>query len=727
MNREERKEKIERLESTKVQLKTEFIGLDSIIDEIINSISSWYVTPEIINRPVIVSLWGMTGTGKSSVVKRLIDLLGLNENTIFFDCGECTNDNKDISNEICDALGLDTEEFNNSYGKSYGEVFVFDEFQYARSINDEGHEEIKSSLRPIWSLMDSGIIDLSGSYSWSFSQFCAFVDDLAPFAKANPDIPVVENKIKDPAHVKDYLENVGFIYSNRSVPGITCATRNLLEDDEDAATDEDPYREIMLLDTDRIKTILRKLNDKSGGGEGRAAIRKIMDTEWKLIDFSQYLEKLRNKMSRPKSVDCSNSLVFVIGNLDEAFQVADEMSPDMEADMFYDVTKRINISDIKDALKKRFRPEQIARLGNNLIKYPTLDKESFKKIIDMEINRICSDLYDATGINLVVEDGMKELLYCEGVFPTQGVRPTFTTIGAILTPYLSKIILGSEKRYNCSEISINAIGNERGFRADSAVIQVKYGGYGGGGDIETFTHKLQLGELRNPLNRKRRYICSVHEAGHGIVYAYMTGKAPDSIVSVSTDDGGFCSTYDKEFDREIRTREDIDSEVMISMAGYVAEEVIFEDDGKRLMGSGSDIMDAWNTLSQAAYNTGYFNNFLYGNHETDDGAQNGGHSSIDYEVEYYDGVEFTGEYLKLEDAIHKRFDDLRLCTLDFLEKEKKLIVKMALELGEKGSMTSEEFTELVRKYGKELTIEDMKEQREECDPKYYLETLMEEK
>ena len=71
MNREERKEKIERLESAKVQLKTEFIGLDSIIDEIINSISSWYVTPEIINRPVIVSLWGMTGTGKSSVVKNL--------------------------------------------------------------------------------------------------------------------------------------------------------------------------------------------------------------------------------------------------------------------------------------------------------------------------------------------------------------------------------------------------------------------------------------------------------------------------------------------------------------------------------------------------------------------------------------------------------------------------------------------------------------------------------
>ena len=46
---------------------------------------------------------------------------------------------------------------------------------------------------------------------------------------------------------------------------------------------------------------------------------------------------------------------------------------------------KVSISDIKEALKQRFRAEQIARLGNNLIKYPTLKKEHFIKIIKKRI------------------------------------------------------------------------------------------------------------------------------------------------------------------------------------------------------------------------------------------------------------------------------------------------------------------------------------------------------
>ena len=35
-------------------LKSEFFGLDDTIDKIINSMQSWYIFPEIINRPVIL-------------------------------------------------------------------------------------------------------------------------------------------------------------------------------------------------------------------------------------------------------------------------------------------------------------------------------------------------------------------------------------------------------------------------------------------------------------------------------------------------------------------------------------------------------------------------------------------------------------------------------------------------------------------------------------------------
>ena len=83
-----KKEKVIKLSRALEQLKQEFVGLDSIIDEIGKSISILYITPELLTRPAVVSLWGMTGTGKSSVVRRLIEILDLRGTSAFLDCGQ---------------------------------------------------------------------------------------------------------------------------------------------------------------------------------------------------------------------------------------------------------------------------------------------------------------------------------------------------------------------------------------------------------------------------------------------------------------------------------------------------------------------------------------------------------------------------------------------------------------------------------------------------------------
>ena len=58
------------------ELKTELFGTDEVIDRVIESVRAWYVLPEIITRPVIVCLWGLTGTGKTQLTLALTHKLG---------------------------------------------------------------------------------------------------------------------------------------------------------------------------------------------------------------------------------------------------------------------------------------------------------------------------------------------------------------------------------------------------------------------------------------------------------------------------------------------------------------------------------------------------------------------------------------------------------------------------------------------------------------------------
>ena len=656
-----REERIKRLSEAVQTLKTEFVGLDTIIDEISESISSWYITPEIISRPVVISLWGMTGTGKSSVVRRLTQLLGLKNSTMFFDCGEYIADSKDISTNICETFGFDTDDYSGSDNGMCTldyPVFVFDEFQYARTINDEGSEDVKSSIRPIWTLIDSGVLDVNDSYNWSYNQLVQFVEDLGSFVEMYPDIPVEKNEIKDPGNVELTLNSLGLLHYDRALPLSPASHKD--EDDEE----DDPFRPLKFIDSDKIKTIVRRLN-KLETGLGMKVAQELTQTDLTTGQIYERLVEVKNSITRPKTINCQNALIFVVGNLDEAFDVAGDQNPDMDADMFYDITSRVTISDIKKALKQRFRPEQIARLGNNLIKYPTLTKESFQKIIKNEVARMLIEYKKVTGIEVTLAPNMYDLIYEEGVFPTQGVRPIFTTIGSILTPYLSKILMVGEGKAKEAEISVAS----DNFHIAKTQILIHLA------DKEfSYDHTLQLGAIRDPKSRKKRYCCSVHEAGHAVAYAALTGKAPDLIVAVSTDHGGFCTTYDKETQGEIDSRFDVDLNVKVDLAGYLAEHLFF-DPKLCLMGAGSDLEEAWNTLSDA---------------------------------------------VQQKDAMSLRFQDLTKETRELLEANKELIRRLALYLGEAGSMDSTKFMEFVADdHGGTLTPDEMEKIKETNSPEYY--------
>ena len=58
--------KNQRLSEIAAQLKNEFIGIDSIIDQLIYAVKPWYLAAELQESPLVINLWGMTGVGKTS-------------------------------------------------------------------------------------------------------------------------------------------------------------------------------------------------------------------------------------------------------------------------------------------------------------------------------------------------------------------------------------------------------------------------------------------------------------------------------------------------------------------------------------------------------------------------------------------------------------------------------------------------------------------------------------
>lgn len=733
-----RQEKFKRLEESRTILKQEFVGIDNIIDEIIRSVEPWYITPEVIKRPVIISLWGMTGTGKSSIAKRITELLGINQTTLYFDCGKEADSNcrvNDIISSTCDLLGIDVDGVKSSESIGESSVFIFDEFQYARTLDQNGEEMPNANLRCVWKLIDDGTLDITDNYDYDLYKFSEFVDDLEEFAKLHPEIKVKDNMIENPDDVKTVLDNVGcYLYSNREIPslkkykisesddapGIIREENNDPEEEEEGENSKkrDPYRPLKVMNSYYIRTIVKKLN-KLDIEDGFESLQNIFSSRT-LLEFCDKIKIVLNRGKTHKYLDCSKSLVFIIGNLDEAFGVEKETNPDVDADMYADITGKVTISDIKEALKRRFRAEQIARIGNNLIKYPTLKKIYFEEIIKKEVSRIVEDFKNNIDdkLDISIEPEIYKLIYVEGVYPTQGVRPIFTTIGSMFTPCFSKIVIERSEEDTSVVIGLKDKNDyiEKDLRIPNTIITITFST----GKVIEYNYDLQLGSLRDPKNRKTRYINSVHESGHAIIMALTTGKSPSSIVAVSTDKGGFCSTYDEDKEGEIDCRQDLDNDIMISLAGYEAEKLIYGDRPEMcLLGSSSDIENAWGEFINAVQCEGYFDPIAYSNYEIQTGPS-GEASGIDLQRSK---INYNGEEMLVETAMRNKWEDLRVETHKLLLTEKKLIKKLALYLGKHGCMSGDLFMEFVDKFGNNLTRNSMEITRKNNSTNYYYSML----
>lgn len=644
------------LDNAVVQLKKDFVGIDCVIDQIESTINSWFFFPEIQDRPVIINLWGLTGIGKTSLIKRLAELIGYTEHYFRFDLGECSGRYFDIQ-----------DSFKDIYENCNGEPFIIglDEFQLARTINEEQEEIDRASIRAVWDLLDSGkfdVIDFEYSMSWFNKQIRKL--DLALLKSVTVENGIVAKNID--------------IFLDTMNSGEKADEPEEKKKDVYFVSDDDLNTIFNLVDhLFLVKSDLRKKFDEMDGDQ--------------TIDYLIYLYKASLK---PKTVDCSKALIFVMGNLDEVYTMSRNFNPDMNANEFHRQSTEITITEVKQALLNRFRSEQIARLGNNHVIYPAFDEKSFYGIIRLELDKVKKKVADIYGIYMEFDEKTERLIYAEGVYPTQGTRPLFTTVYQIVNTRLGKILNEVYLNgYDADTIVFSV--DEKDPVKDNAAIQIEFRKNG------FMVHKiidlqtLTLGKLRREKQNDEQAIVAVHESGHAILSSVLMKTLPDAVFSVTADsasDGFVLSRPEWNY----ISKKEIINRLAVLLGGLVAERIIFGEENVTI-GSSSDLAKATQLAINVLYSCGMGNTKAYfGNENLNDVPK----------------VIFDNN----SETVNKEAKELLVraeaLAAQSLGKQKRLLIKMADYLSDKRCLNKEQVKEFIKQYAVDFDLNDIIEDAE---------------
>ena len=493
INKSEIAAKQKKLDDCKVFLKSEFIGIDSIIDDLVNYLQIWYLIPEILTRPIIINLWGMTGVGKTDLIRKMVKFIDYQDRFSEIELSNIdeSNWNKSVSQILQ----------NNEINDEKPAIVLFDEIQRFNTLDQEGKPLPQTKFVDFWELLSDGRLSKKDRYDFDY-----------------------------------YLHN--FMSKKKD------AIRRKSKGEE--VVDDNPF--VNAWDAKSLKANLGI--DKN--------IDELTDmTEEQMIELIIQSKK-KKKIYEP--VNHSKTLIIISGNLDEAFQMSNQTSEaDVEADIFHAFTKKITFVDIKNALSKKFRPEQVARFGNIHLIYNSLKRSDFEKLISTEVNKIIKARKAEFGIELTISKKINTLIYNNGVFPVQGVRPVFSSIIDILESCLNKFIFTA---ITTDEKKITIDYNEKAQVIEATVGKQKV----------ALPYVGRIDKIRQSNEENAVVNISVHECGHAVVYMIVTGMAPLQLKSkiASSYAGGFT------FPHQIHeTKESIVNKIKIYLAGGIAEEIIF--------------------------------------------------------------------------------------------------------------------------------------------------------
>lgn len=508
-----------KLQEAGKRLKKHFVGLDEVIDRILSHIESWYVMPEIITRPVIVNLWGMTGVGKTDLVRRLVKYLDFEDRFVEIQMegqGGVSWDEKSVRRKL----------MYSSIEEGEPGILLMDEIQRFRTVNEDGKDCANDKYQDFWTLLSDGRFNTEGDGKSILFELLAetlYEEEMDRVRKCNND--------GDPEDGLPKIHDVGTI----RVP-------KKKKNKKDRVVSR--YK-MQYFSARHFRRTLRR----------KESISDIMTWNFKRR-LNLIYERLddNNGWSGP---NYSNLLIFVSGNIDEAYAMSsDADDADTDADVFHERSKMVDMVVIKGALRERFRPEQISRFGNTHVIYPALSRCNYETIISKRIDEIVESVYERWKVKVMVDSTVRDAIYRNGVFPAQGVRPVLTTVSGIFESTLSKFIL------------IAFEDNRR--KVDVVFKNGKMVGIIGPKEI-VVPVECALDNIRFRQSSDKQYLLAIHEAAHAIVYALLFDSAPTQIrIGTLTLVSGFMSGH-----HTVGSKQQILDHIAVLLSGSVAEEIIF--------------------------------------------------------------------------------------------------------------------------------------------------------
>lgn len=638
------------LEKAKVTLQKEFIGIDEVIEQMVQSTRTWFTLPGLQTRPVIINLWGLTGTGKTSLTQKFTELIGMDGAFYNINMGDSNDGGMSFYNTL-------DEVFEHNSGKPF--VLLLDEFQHART-KVQGQDRIAGRMANIWKMLDSGRLEMH-DFSRSIGILNQRIKQLRLCLKHGVEVEngYVSKNLQTYCDItNERIENADTILRRDRRTGIPRRHKNKTNKLKKSLPFYPSY------EWDELVEISK------GRFTSEFEVEKLlaqMDGE-QVISF---LEELLDEAKKPKILDCSKALIIVAGNLDEAYQMSHNQNPDIPADVWKKLTKDISLNHIKAALSLRFREEHIARLGNNHIIYPAMGEKDFKDYIQLRVNGISKSFLNQHGLKLMVARSVLNIIYQEGVYPTQGFRPVNTTIDRFVQNNLSEIL--GHKLIDFPESDQVRLS----FSSGRLIFEF----YHSGGIIGSKKKKvhLTLQDKRLPKRNNDQALTSVHEAGHVVCCAMLLGEIPEIAVSATSDtsSGGFVIRTGR---NKVLQRSQLIRTLSFKLGGYAAEKLIFGKDNLTT-GSSSDITGATLFVRNVLADSGF---------EDMPAAIVTKNERLDLGVLDHDGQldKLVVQYLKEAEALASKT----------LESERILLMEVARALFDKGLLKQPQMKDLISKH-----------------------------